>query len=219
MTQEIRIRTSDEVEPDDSPFDGHTTIGPQQPLSHDEIEGEYRGRYRFEDTEPVDELHQAAKNIVDGFELATVEYRHTWREYSGEEFLNDASYYPPTGYTGLRAPPVVSHQGVFELGVEAEFAVGGGEFNAAGSVEIAPPADYARRDLIVASKDGLQIITGESFGRPSEGGVINTPTAGDEEVAIALGTVKEPVDGIPSSGIDVQDAVGEASDWETVINR
>lgn len=219
MTQEIRIRTSDEAEPDDSSFGSYTTIGTQRPLSHDEDNEEYQGTYRFADTEPRGALEEAAAEIVHGFEAASVDRRHTWREYDTEEFLRDVDYYPPDGYTGLRAPPVVSRDGGFKLVVEAEIAIDGNEFGVADSVKIATPADYARRDLIVATEDGLRVVSGEPFDRPTAGGVVETPTTASDKVAIGLVTVKEPVDGIPSSGIDVKSAAGESSDWQTVINR
>ena len=174
---------------------------------------EYRATVHVADTEPLEDADAELKSVVDDAESATIRRRHTWREYDDDR-VTDPDYYDANSNKGLRTNPTVEHTTGYNVEVSAQIHIDGTEYDHETTVEIPEPRDYARKDRLVATGDGIERIAGEAGPKP----VNELPYPDTPENAVSLGSVvvKEHIERIPRGGIKTDSLVGKPSKWTTI---
>ena len=171
---------------------------------------EYRATVFVADTELLEDADAKLKKVVEDAESASIRRRHTWREYD-EETIADPDYYDVNSDKGLRTLPTINHTEGYKVEVSAQIHIEGTEYDHETTVQISEPTDYARKDRIVATADGIERIAGESGPKP----VNELPYPDTPENAVSLGSVvvKEHIERIPLGGIKRETIGGRASNW------
>ena len=177
---------------------------------------EYRARVYLADTEPLEDADSELKSVVEDAESATIQRRHTWREYD-DETIADPDYYDVNAEKGLRTNPTINHTEGYNVEVAAKIHIDGTEYDHSDTLEIPEPTDYARKDRLVATADGIKRIAGEPGPKP----VNKLPYPDTPENAVSLGSVvvKEHIERIPRGGINTDTIGGRPSDWQTVYKK
>ena len=178
---------------------------------------EYRATVYVADTEPLEDADAELKSVVEDAESATIRRRHTWREYD-DETVADADYYDVNAEKSLRTNPTVEHTTGYNVEVSAQIHIDGTEYDhSETTLEIPEPTDYARKDRLVATADGIERIASDDGPKP----VNELPYSDTPENAVSLGSVvvKEHIERIPRGGINVDTIGGRPSDWQTVYKK
>ena len=177
---------------------------------------EYRATVFVADTEPLEDADAGLKSVVEDAESATIRRRHTWREYD-DETVADPDYYDVNAESGLRTNPTVEHTEGYNVEVAAKIHIDGTEYDHETTVEIPEPTDYARKDRLVATADGIGRIAGDDGPKP----VNELPYPDTPADAVSLGSVvvKDHIERIPHGGINVDTVGGRPSDWQTVYKK
>lgn len=120
------------------------------------------------DQENRQALIDALSGVVDGLGWGLVKYRRRDIEYSREKYSNNPDYYPPECDRGLRAPVVVSREGLFTVSIDNVAARVGGEDvpSTSETFDITPTADTRRRDRLVVGGGGITHIAGDESSDP-----------------------------------------------------
>ena len=168
------------------------------------------------DTEPLEDADAELKSVVEDAESATIRRRHTWREYDDGR-VADAEYYDVNSEKGLRTNPTVEHTEGYNVEVSAQIHIDGTEYDHETTLETPEPTDYARKDRLVATADGIERIAGDDGPKP----VNELPYSDTPENAVSLGSVvvKEHIERIPRGGINTDTIGGRPSDWQTVYKK
>ena len=174
---------------------------------------EYRASVYVADTEPLEDADAKLKSVVEDAESATIRRRHTWREYDDDR-VADPEYYDVNAEKGLRTLPTVEHTEGYNVEVLAHIHIDGTEYEHSETLEIYEPTDYARKDRLVATADGIERIAGDDGPKP----VNELPYPETPENAVSLGSVvvKEHIERIPHGGIKTDSLVGKPSKWTTI---
>ena len=177
---------------------------------------EYRATVFLADTEPLEDADSELKSVVEDAESATIRRRHTWREYD-DETVADPDYYDVNAEKGLRTNPTINHTEGYNVEVTAQIHIDGTEYDYETTVEIPEPTDYARKDRLVATADGIERIAGDDGPKP----VNELPYPDTPADAVSLGSVvvKEHIQRIPRGGINTDTIGGRPSDWQTVYKK
>ena len=177
---------------------------------------EYRATVYLADTKPLEDADSELKSVVEDAESATIRRRHTWREYDDDR-VADADYYDVNAESGLRTNPTVEHTEGYNVEVSAQIHIDGTEYDDETTVEIPEPTDYARKDRLVATADGIERIAGDDGPKP----VNELPYRDTPADAVSLGSVivKEHIERIPHGGIKTDTIGGRPSDWQTVYKK
>ena len=177
---------------------------------------EYRATVYVADTEPLEDADSELKSVVEDAESATIRRRHTWREYDDER-LADPDYYDVNSDKGLRTNPTVEHTEGYNVEVSAQIHIDGTEYDYSDTLEIPEPTDYARKDRIVATADGIERIAGDDGPKPVN--ELPYPDTPADAVSLSSVVVKEHIDRIPRGGIKTDTIGGRPSDWHTVYKK
>jgi hypothetical protein len=170
------------------------------------------------DTEARSGVETKLENVVADATKATIEHRHTWREYDDSR-IADKTYYPHDRAVGLRTDPTIERDG-WGTTITADTHHNGTEVSHTTTLTFDSPTDYCRQDRVVADTDGLAVLQGNPVGKPAETGVQPTaPPTPDGAVSVATVTVKEHIDRIPFGEINAAELVGEPSDRTTVYEK
>ena len=157
------------------------------------------GRYHYSDTEPKADIVADFESILP--DTATVDYRHTWREYDDTK-TNDGTYYPSHWDSGLRAPPTVSQDGQ-TVDVSVDYLDGGTELSGTLTKTFDIPTDvYAQVHTIYANGGGVYVATRDVQDNPKQSdSTWGKPDFTGTEVCTV--TMKTHIDRIPKGGLEV----------------
>lgn len=229
MAHEYTITTSTDVSLSNlndalaaTPFERVFTESEQTATKTDPIDGpaEYRATVYAADTEARDTALQALKTAVSDAATATIDYRHTWRDYDDGR-RSDEKYYPSDLITGLRADVSLSDTDDYTTTTTAAYRINDTNHNITDATHThTPPSDYMRIDRLIGTPAGLEVLEGDPHGQPAVVG--SQPSAPDTPAdAVSLGTVvvKTVVDRIIRGGLTAETQVGEPTERTTIFEK
>lgn len=199
--------------------DGQTVVLPDREQSYQLQEAtetrpeHYRCSLHLSDgTDPS----TAAQSLADTYlntDWLRVSTRRTDDEYREDTYREDPTYYPPELTSGIRTPVNIDRSGLFEINVgRVNYLIDGAEHTATNEFPtVEPTTDSRRRDVISATSNGVEYVTGSESSNPNtptfngvklvelevhpgkvvmiDAAELDTPTPTDRTVAVERGTV------------------------------